>query len=53
VGRRIAALEEASTAPPYSDYYFVQCDGSMYTAVSVTGNDPAYNGIESLIEKSP
>lgn len=37
----------------YQDYYFVHCSGGNHLAVSVTGNYPAYNGIQGLIERTP
>jgi prepilin-type N-terminal cleavage/methylation domain-containing protein len=37
----------------YQDYYYVECNGSNHTAVSVTANYPAYNGIQGLIERAP
>lgn len=40
-------------SPVYQDYYYVECSGSNHTAVSVTGNFPAYNGIQGLIERNP
>ncbi len=40
-------------SPVYQDYYYVDCAGSNHTAVSVTGNFPAYNGIQGLIERNP
>lgn len=37
----------------YEDYYFVECTGENHNAVSVSGNFPAYNGIQGLIERRP
>lgn len=37
----------------YEDYYYVECHGSNHTKVSVTGDYPAYNGIQGLIERQP
>lgn len=37
----------------YEDYYYVECLGENHSAVSVTGNYPAYNGIEGLVERAP
>lgn len=36
----------------YKDYYYVSCNGANHTAVDVSGNYPAYNGIVGLIERS-
>jgi prepilin-type N-terminal cleavage/methylation domain-containing protein len=44
-----AALNVSS----YDDYYYVECTGQNHDAVSVTGNYPAYNGIQGLIERAP
>jgi type II secretory pathway pseudopilin PulG len=37
----------------YEDYYYIECVGGNHTRVSVTGNYPAYNGIQGLIERDP
>lgn len=37
----------------YEDYYYVECCGENHKSVSVTGNYPAYNGIQGLIERMP
>lgn len=37
----------------YTDYYYVACNGANHLPVSVTGNFPAYNGIQGLIERNP
>lgn len=37
----------------YEDYYYVECYGQNHDRVSVTGNYPAYNGIQGLIERAP
>lgn len=36
----------------YRDYYIVSCNTGNHLAVSVTGNYPAYNGIQGLIERA-
>lgn len=36
----------------YRDYYIVSCTGENHLAVSVTGDYPAYNGIQGLIERA-
>lgn len=42
---------------PFSDgrtkYYYVACVGENHTADNVTGDFPAYNRIQGLIERSP
>ena len=35
----------------FQDYYYVSCDSGNHTAVSVSGNYPAYDGIQGLIER--
>lgn len=35
------------------DYYYLECYGQNHSQVGVTGNYPAYNGIEGLIEREP
>ena len=42
-----------TTAPIYTDYYYVSCGNNIHEAVSVTGAYPAYNGITGLIERAP
>ena len=42
----------ANNNPGFQDYYYVACNGSNHTAVSVSGNYPAYDGISGLIERS-
>ena len=37
----------------YEEYYFVECHGENHTSVSVTGNFPAYNAIQGLMERRP
>jgi hypothetical protein len=37
----------------YEDYYYVECYGANHTPISITGNYPAYNGIQGLIERAP
>ena len=37
----------------YEDYYYVECYGENHTPISITGNYPAYNGIQGLIERMP
>jgi hypothetical protein len=37
----------------YEDYYYVECYGENHTGLSVTGNYPAYNSIQGLIERGP
>jgi type II secretory pathway pseudopilin PulG len=37
----------------YEDYYFIECHGENHKTVSVTGNYPAYNGVQGLIERRP
>jgi prepilin-type N-terminal cleavage/methylation domain-containing protein len=37
----------------YTDYYYIDCQGGWHEPVSVTGNYPAYNGIQGLIERQP
>jgi hypothetical protein len=36
-----------------SDYYYVECFGENHSEIGVTGNYPAYNGIQGLIERAP
>ena len=51
----VATFGTSATFNPddYTDYYFVECAGSNHLPVSVTGNYPAYNGIQGLIERTP
>lgn len=35
----------------FQDYYFLQCNGSNHTSVSVPANYPMYDGIQGLIER--
>ena len=37
----------------YEDYYYIECYGENHKPVSVTGNYPAYNSIQGLIERKP
>jgi hypothetical protein len=37
----------------YEDYYYIECYGENHKQVSVTGNYPAYNGIQGLVERAP
>ncbi len=37
----------------YQDYYYVACNAGNHTAVSITGNYPAYDGVQGLIERAP
>ena len=37
----------------YEDYFYVECQGGNHTDVSVTGNYPAYNGLQGLVERAP
>lgn len=37
----------------YEDYYFIECTGENHTSVGVTGDFPAYNGIQGLLERQP
>ena len=48
-----APYNAAPPLGPYEDYYYVECAGENHTSVSVTGNFPAYNGIQGLIERRP
>lgn len=55
-GSNTYVMQLGSTAPGntgYQDYYYVECAGANHTAVDVTGNYPAYNGIVGLIERAP
>lgn len=45
-----ATLNETTN---YQDYYYVDCQGANHTAVSISGNYPAYNGVQGLIERAP
>jgi competence protein ComGC len=44
-------LNVAYNTPGYEDYYFLQCEGSNHTVVSVPKNYPQYDGIQGLIER--
>ena len=35
----------------FEDYYFLQCEGSNHTSVSVPANYPQYDGIQGLIDR--
>lgn len=37
----------------YQDYYYLECHGENHKAVGVTGDYPAYNAIQGLLERSP
>jgi hypothetical protein len=44
-----------NTAPEgqKSDYYYVECAGENHKSVGITGNFPAYGGVQGLIERVP
>lgn len=48
-----ATLNFVDPSGTYKDYYYIQCAGANHTAVDVTGNYPAYDGITGLIERAP
>ena len=46
-----ALFSGALNTAGYQDYYYISCNGGNHTAVSVSGNYPAYDGIQGLIER--
>ncbi len=49
-----AAYKTGATAynsPGFADYYYLHCNGSTHTAVSLPPNYPQYDGISGLIER--
>lgn len=41
----------AYNSPGFADYYFLACNGTFHTAVSLQANYPQYDGISGLIER--
>ncbi len=37
----------------YEDYYYVECSGGHHGSVSISGDYPAYDGVQGLIERAP
>ena len=56
-GRTTYSIQVGPNAPSNKEkseeYYYVECQGGNHTGVSVTGNFPAYNFTDGLIERSP
>ena len=46
-----ALFSAALNTAGFQDYYYICCNGGNHTAVSVSGNYPAYDGIQGLIER--
>ena len=46
-----ALFSAALNTAGFQDYYYISCNGGNHTAVSVSGNYPAYDGIQGLIER--
>jgi hypothetical protein len=44
-------LNAAYNSDGKEDYYFIQCEGSNHTQVSVPENYPQYDGIQGLIDR--
>lgn len=37
----------------YQDYYYLECYGENHKKMHITGDYPAYNGVQGLIERAP
>lgn len=38
---------------PWPDYYYIDCAGENHRSTSVTGDYPAFNAVDGLIERAP